>query len=63
MTSKKGKAIAIAVTGVEVHRIVRRRGSHILYTFGLQMAVKLSLLRVGLPLSPERFLVLISVRG
>jgi hypothetical protein len=42
---------------------VRRRGSHIFYTIGSQMAVNLSALRAGCPLHPGRFLVLISVRG
>jgi hypothetical protein len=48
----KGKAIP--VTG--------RRGSHILWTIGSQMAVMLSALCAGRPLPPERFLLLISVR-
>jgi hypothetical protein len=42
---------------------VRRRDSHIFYTIGSQMAAKLSALRASRPLSPGRFLVLISVRG
>jgi hypothetical protein len=47
---------------VEAHRVVRRRGSHIFQTIGLQMAVKLSALRAGRPLPPGRFLVALSVR-
>jgi hypothetical protein len=42
---------------VEAHRFLRRRGSHIFYTIGSHMAVRLSALR------PRRFLVLIYVRG
>jgi hypothetical protein len=42
---------------------VRRRGSHIFYTIGSQMAVRLSALRSDCPLFPGRFLVVISVRG
>jgi hypothetical protein len=42
---------------------VRRRGSHIFYTVGSEMAVRLSALRAGRSLSPGRFLILISVRG
>jgi hypothetical protein len=48
---------------VVAHRVVRRRGSHILLTIGSQMAVRLSALRAGCPLPSERFLMLISVRG
>jgi hypothetical protein len=48
---------------MEAHRVVRRRGSHIFYTIGSQMAVSLPALRAGRPLPPGRFLVLISVRG
>jgi hypothetical protein len=48
---------------VEAHRVVRRRGSHIFYTIGLQMAVRLPALSASRPLPPGRFLVLISVRG
>jgi hypothetical protein len=48
---------------VEVHRVVRRRGSHIFETIDSQMAVRLPALRAGLPLPPGRFLVLISVRS
>jgi hypothetical protein len=47
---------------MEPLRVVRRRGFHILYTIDSQMAVRLSALRAGRPLPPERFLVLISVR-
>jgi hypothetical protein len=39
------------------------RGSHILQTIGLQLAVKLSALRAGRPLLPGRFLAIISVSG
>jgi hypothetical protein len=48
---------------MEAHRDVKRRGSHIYYTIGSQMAVRLSPLRDGRPLLPGRFVVLISVRG
>jgi hypothetical protein len=41
---------------------VRRRGSHIFWTIGSQMAVR-SASRAGRALPPGRFLVLISVRG
>jgi hypothetical protein len=52
---------AIPVTGRRAHRIVRRRGSHIFYTIGSQMAMRLSALRAGRPLPTGRFLVIISV--
>jgi hypothetical protein len=42
---------------------MRRRGSHISWKIGSQLAVRLSALSAGLPLPPGRFLVLISVRG
>jgi hypothetical protein len=32
---------------VDAHRVVRRRGTHIFYTIGTQMAVRLSALRAG----------------
>jgi hypothetical protein len=48
------------VTG---HIVVKRRGYHIFYAMGSHMAVRLSILGAGHPLTPERFLVLISVRG
>jgi hypothetical protein len=48
---------------VEAHGVVRRRGSHIFYTIGIQIAVRLSALRAGRFISPGRFVVLISVRG
>jgi hypothetical protein len=48
---------------VKSHRVVRCRGSHIFYTIGSQMTVRLSALRAGRPLPLGRFLVLISVRG
>jgi hypothetical protein len=48
---------------MEAHKVVRRRGSHIYYTIGSEMAVRLSALRARCPLPPGRFLVLISVRG
>jgi hypothetical protein len=38
--------------------VVRRQGSHIFYTVGSQMAVRLSALRVGRALPPGRFLIL-----
>jgi hypothetical protein len=40
--------------------VTGRRGSHIFYTTGSQMAVRLS---VGHPLTPGRCLIFISVRG
>jgi hypothetical protein len=43
-------------------RVVRRRDSHIFLTIGSQMAVRLSALRAGRPLTSGRFLVLISVK-
>jgi hypothetical protein len=42
---------------------VGSRGSHIFWTIGSQMAVRLSALRTDCPLLPARFLVLVSVRG
>jgi hypothetical protein len=48
---------------VEAHRVVRRRGSHIFYTIGSQMAVRLLALRARRPLPSGRFLALISARG
>jgi hypothetical protein len=48
---------------VKTHRVARRRGSHISYTIGSQMAVRLSAICTWLPLPPGRFLVLISVRS
>jgi hypothetical protein len=53
----------IPMTGRGGHMVVRRRDSHILYTVGSQMVVRLSILRSGRPLPPGRFLVLIYVRG
>jgi hypothetical protein len=48
---------------LEAHRIVKRQGSHIFFTVGSQMAVRLSALHASRPLFPGLFLVLISVRG
>jgi hypothetical protein len=48
---------------VKAHRVVRCRGSHIFYRIGSQMAVRLSALRTGSPLTTGIFLVLIFVRG
>jgi hypothetical protein len=48
---------------MEAHRFGRLRSSHIFYTIGSQMAVRLPALRAGHPLAPGRFLVLISFRG
>jgi hypothetical protein len=48
---------------VEIYNFVRRRGSHIFYTIESQMAMRLSDLRTGRPLSPSISLVLISIRG
>jgi hypothetical protein len=50
--SKIKKKLKIKLTlykAVEAHRVVRRRGSHIFYTVGLQMEVRLSALRAGRP--------------
>jgi hypothetical protein len=47
----------------EDHRVVRCRGSHMFWTIGSQMAVRLSALRAGRPLNRGRFLVLTSVKG
>jgi hypothetical protein len=47
---------------MEVHRVVRRRGSHIFQTLVSQMAVT-SALRSGHNLPLGRFVVLISVKG
>jgi hypothetical protein len=44
------------------HRVVGRRNFHIFQTIASQMAVRLSSLRAGCPLPPERFLVLVSIR-
>jgi hypothetical protein len=44
----KGKKVA-----VEAHRVVTRRGSYICYTIGSQIAVSLSALRAGRPLSAQ----------
>jgi hypothetical protein len=38
---------------MEVHRVVRRRGSHTYLTIGSQMAVRLSALRAGRPIAPR----------
>jgi hypothetical protein len=48
---------------MEAHRVVRHQGCHIFYKIDSQMAVRLSALPAGRPLSPRRFLVLISVKG
>jgi hypothetical protein len=39
---------------MEAHGVVGRRGSHIFYTIGSQMAVRLSALRTGHPLLPGK---------
>jgi hypothetical protein len=54
---------AIPVTGREGPSVVTRRGSHIFYTIGSQMAVRLAASRAGRPLHRGRFLVVTSVRG
>jgi hypothetical protein len=48
---------------VEAYRLMRSHGSHMFYTVGSQIAVRLSALHAGHPLTPGRFLVLISLRG
>jgi hypothetical protein len=48
---------------VEAHRVVERRRSHISYTIGSQMAVRMSDLSTDHPIPPGRFLVLIPIRG
>jgi hypothetical protein len=45
----KGKVLLSLQQTVEVHRVVRRRGSHIFQRVGSQMAVRLSVLRAGRP--------------
>jgi hypothetical protein len=47
---------------VVAHKVMKRRGSHIFYTIGSQIAV-MSVLRAGRPVPPRRSLVLISVTG
>jgi hypothetical protein len=42
---------------MKAHRVVRRRGSHIFYTIGSQMAVRLSAPRAGRPLPPGSFVL------
>jgi hypothetical protein len=49
----KGKVKLSMQHAVEVHMVVRRRGSHIFQTIGSQMAVRLSALRAGRPLPHE----------
>jgi hypothetical protein len=39
---------------MEVHKVVRRRGSHIFWTIGSEMAVRLSSSRAGRPLPPRK---------
>jgi hypothetical protein len=39
---------------VEAHGVVRRRGLHIFYTIGTQMAVRFSTSRAGRPLPPSK---------
>jgi hypothetical protein len=46
-----------------VHRVVRRRGSHVFYTVDSHMVFRLSALRADCILRLGRFLILISVRG
>jgi hypothetical protein len=41
---------------MEAHRVVRRRGSHVFWTIGSHMAVRLSAVRPGRPLLPGMFL-------
>jgi hypothetical protein len=59
----KVKSKAILVTGYDAYRVVRYRGSHIFQAIGSRMEMRLSVSREGHPLTPERFLALISVRG
>jgi hypothetical protein len=54
---------AIPATGRGFLTVVRRRGSHILWTIGSWMAVRISALRAGRSLHPGRFLALIFVRS
>jgi hypothetical protein len=46
---RAGPPRKLALLAVEAHRVVRRRGSHILWTVGSQMAVRLSALRACWP--------------
>jgi hypothetical protein len=62
LTTQVGRDLPIAKKG-KVIPVTDRGGSHIFKTIGSQMAVRLSALRTGRPLSTGRFLVLISVRG
>jgi hypothetical protein len=48
---------------LHIYSGVRRRGSHILETNGIQKAVSLPVLRTGSPLPQAWYLTLISVRG
>jgi hypothetical protein len=56
------KAKLFLLQVLEAHTVVRHRGSHIFWAVGSQMAV-MSVLRAVRPLTPDRFLVFISVRG
>jgi hypothetical protein len=60
---KSGEVNLTLQQAEEAHKAVRRRGSNIFQIIGSQIAMRLSALRADRPLPPERFLVLISVRG
>jgi hypothetical protein len=49
--------LAIPIRGCEGHRVVKCQGSHIFYTIGSQMAVRLSALLACRPLPPGKFLI------
>jgi hypothetical protein len=52
------KKVSLSLQGaVEACRVQRHLGSHIVYTVGSQMAMRLPALSAGLPLLPRRFLV------
>jgi hypothetical protein len=48
---------------MEAHTVVRRRGAHIFWTIGSQMAVRLSALHAGCPLPPQEDYWYSFVRG
>jgi hypothetical protein len=64
--TQKEKSETVPLPSRETYRVVRCLGSHIVYTIGSQMAVKLSALRTGRSLLPRNilllFLAVISVR-
>jgi hypothetical protein len=57
------KAEALPVTVREAYRLVRHRGSHIFWTVGSQMAVRLSILMIDHPSPPDKFPLFLYIRG